>query len=179
MRIYLYSWVKTIAVYFLFMSLVLNFMPDGQYRKYVRYFFSLMLLLVLTKPLGELTGMEELLRQEVSGLLAEEAIMEELQMGKLADEQQDVVLQACRQQIRQEAEELLAGEGLYLIECVSEIELSGENPGIRSIYVYASHEPEAEAAVWPDREEPAQERIQQALMSVYSLQKEQVTVKIR
>lgn len=180
MKAYLFSWIKTIAVYFLFMSLVLNFMPDGQYRKYIRYFFSLMLILVITKPLGELTGIEETFGQKISSLLARETLTEELQGAKLADEEeQNLVLQACRQQIRETAEEILTGEELYLTECVSNIELSGDEPGIRSIYVCASHTPGQEGVVWPDQDDPKEETIRKQLMSVYSLTEEQVTVKIR
>ncbi|MCI8504800.1 MAG: stage III sporulation protein AF [Lachnospiraceae bacterium] len=54
-----YGWVKTIAAFLIFMSLVLKLFPEGKNVKYIRYFMGMVLVLVVLGPLGKLLRLEE------------------------------------------------------------------------------------------------------------------------
>ena len=55
----LYSWIKNLACYFILLTAVMNFLPDNSYKKYIRYYMGLLLILLILSPVFEITGMEE------------------------------------------------------------------------------------------------------------------------
>lgn len=183
MRAYIFEWVRTLAAYFIFMTMILNFIPEGQYRKYVRYFFSLLLLLLLCRPLGGLTGWEEQMNRNLDGLLDGLEYRESLSAGLYADnEGRQLVERACEERIREQTEELLSGYGLELVECESRVELSGE-PGVRSLRVRArkagTEGAGKTAGQQPDHGADMAQRIKERLMETYELEESRVTVHVQ
>ena len=66
----IYGWMKNLAYFFIFMTAVLNCLPDNRYRKYVRFFLGLLLIIILSKPLTKLLNLDQILEESVSrGLL--------------------------------------------------------------------------------------------------------------
>ena len=57
----IYGWMKNLAYFFIFMTAVLNCMPDNRYRKYVRFFLGLLLIIILSKPLTKLLNLDQIL----------------------------------------------------------------------------------------------------------------------
>ena len=47
---WIYGWMKGLAFFFIFMTAVLNCLPDQKYRKYVRFFLGMLLLILMTRP---------------------------------------------------------------------------------------------------------------------------------
>lgn len=198
MRAYIFDWVRTLAAYFIFMTMVLNFIPEGQYRKYVRYFFSLLLLLLLSRPLRELTGWEERMSNSLDEMLAGLEYRESLGAGLYAgEEDRQLMERACEERIREQTEELLAEYGLELADCASRVELT-ENPGVRSIRIRAQKretetdgmltgkskdlkEDEAEESLeyLPGQTGDLVQKIRKRLTEIYELEENQVTVLIQ
>lgn len=198
MRAYIFDWVRTLAAYFIFMTMVLNFIPEGQYRKYVRYFFSLLLLLLLSRPLRELTGWEERMSNSLDEMLAGLEYRESLGAGLYAgEEDRQLMERACEERIREQTEELLAEYGLELTDCASRVELT-ENPGVRSIRIRAKKretetdgmltgkskdlkEDEAEESLeyLPGQTGDLVQKIRKRLTEIYELEENQVTVLIQ
>mgnify|MGYP002928395621 FL=1 len=48
---WLARWVRNLAFYFIFLSVLMNVIPQGEERKYIRFFMGLLLILVLIQPL--------------------------------------------------------------------------------------------------------------------------------
>ena len=198
MRAYIFDWVRTLAAYFIFMTMVLNFIPEGQYRKYVRYFFSLLLLLLLSRPLRELTGWEERMSNSLDEILVGLEYRESLGAGLyVGEEDQHLMERACEEKIREQTEELLAEYGLELVDCASRVELT-EEPGVRSIRIRAKKretetdgmltgkskdlkEDEAEESLeyLPGQTGDLVEKIRKRLTEIYELEENQVTVLIQ
>ena len=44
---WLSQWVRNLAFYFIFLSVLMNVIPQGEERKYIRFFMGLLLILVL------------------------------------------------------------------------------------------------------------------------------------
>ena len=43
---WLARWVRNLAFYFIFLSVLMNVIPQGEERKYIRFFMGLLLILV-------------------------------------------------------------------------------------------------------------------------------------
>ena len=46
-----YSWVKNIIYYMIFLSVVSNLLADSKYEKYIRFFAGMVLILLVVSPL--------------------------------------------------------------------------------------------------------------------------------
>ena len=56
---YIYEWVKGIAFYMVLMTAVLQVLPENGYKKYIRFFTGLLLVVLLSEPLLHLCAVEE------------------------------------------------------------------------------------------------------------------------
>ena len=60
MRETIYEWMKNLAVFYLFFTAVINFLPDGKYNKYIRHFLGLLLILLLITPILQIFRLKDL-----------------------------------------------------------------------------------------------------------------------
>lgn len=61
---WLARWVRNLAFYFIFLSVLMNVIPQGEERKYIRFFMGLLLILVLIQPLLIAGQLEQILSWE-------------------------------------------------------------------------------------------------------------------
>lgn len=87
------SWVRSIACYTIAVSLLMGIVPEGNYKKYVKFFMGLLLSLLLLSPAMELFGLDALLAANYEDLLS--GIWKE-QRGVL-EEQERKQEEACLQ----------------------------------------------------------------------------------
>ncbi len=98
-----YGWVRNIAFYMIFMSLVLKLLPEGKNVKYIKYFMGMLLVLIVLAPAGRLFRLEEGIEELEEGFRMEgerEEFKEELSM--MGEE--------YREQITGEYEKELSGQ---------------------------------------------------------------------
>lgn len=55
---YFVRWIKNIAIFYIIASLILNMIPGDQYKRYVRLFLGIVMVILLIKPVGRLTGLD-------------------------------------------------------------------------------------------------------------------------
>jgi len=55
----IYGWMENLAYYFIFLSAVMNFVPDNSYRKYIRYFMGILLIMLLLSPILQYFRLDE------------------------------------------------------------------------------------------------------------------------
>ena len=55
---------RNLAVFFIFLSVLMNVIPQGEERKYIRFFMGLLLILVLIQPLLTVGQLEQILSWE-------------------------------------------------------------------------------------------------------------------
>lgn len=60
---YLYEWIQNLAFYMVLVMVVIQILPNTEYKKYVRFFTGLLLILLLATPILKLFGMEKNLSQ--------------------------------------------------------------------------------------------------------------------
>lgn len=52
----IYGWMQNLAVYMVLVTAFLQALPENGYRKYVRFFCGLLLVVLLVQPVLDLTG---------------------------------------------------------------------------------------------------------------------------
>ena len=52
------NWVKDIVFYMIFVTMLMNLLPDPKYEKYLRLFAGAVMILLAFGPLARITGME-------------------------------------------------------------------------------------------------------------------------
>lgn len=55
---YLYEWTQNLAFYMVLITVVLQALPSSDYRKYIRFFTGMVLILMILTPVFKLFGME-------------------------------------------------------------------------------------------------------------------------
>lgn len=95
---YLYQWIENLAYCLILMTAVQHILPGDSYRKYIRFFSGLIMVLLLITPILDLFGMKgelwQMYRQE-----------EALQMRKI-----EQLMERCESGFRQSASEVMGEE---------------------------------------------------------------------
>lgn len=60
---YLYQWVENIAFYLVIITMAVQMIPNNEYKKYVRFFTGLVLILLLLAPVLKVSGMDYTLKE--------------------------------------------------------------------------------------------------------------------
>lgn len=55
---YIYEWLKNLTTYTLMVAIVMQLIPNEEYRKYIRFFCGMVLIIMLMTPLLQLFGMK-------------------------------------------------------------------------------------------------------------------------
>lgn len=56
---YLYEWVQNIAYYMILVTVAVQVIPKSGYKKYIRFFTGLLLILLMCEPILKVAGMED------------------------------------------------------------------------------------------------------------------------
>lgn len=59
---YLYEWIENIAFYLVILTVAIQLIPNNSYKKYIRFFTGLILVIMLSSPILKIFGMEEVFR---------------------------------------------------------------------------------------------------------------------
>ena len=62
----IYGWIKNIICFYIFITVILHLLPKENYRKYVRFFTGMLLVILVMNPVLSLLGKEELILQNQS-----------------------------------------------------------------------------------------------------------------
>ena len=86
---FLYEWIQNLAFYLVMAAAVLHAVPGGSYKKYVRFFTGLVLILMLLTPLLKVFGTDI----DIAGLYDKEEY--EMQVEKFTDMAEDIETEAA------------------------------------------------------------------------------------
>lgn len=56
---FLYKWIQNLVCYLIIFTAVMEIIPGESYKKYIRFFYGLVMILVLMTPVLKLAGMEQ------------------------------------------------------------------------------------------------------------------------
>lgn len=55
---YIYEWLKNLTTYTLLVAIIMQLIPNEEYRKYIRFFCGMVLIVMLMTPFLQLFGMK-------------------------------------------------------------------------------------------------------------------------
>lgn len=56
---FFYEWIQNIAFFLVMITAVIQMIPDNSYRKYIRFFIGLLLIVMLAEPVLKAFGMQQ------------------------------------------------------------------------------------------------------------------------
>lgn len=68
---YIYEWMENIACYLVIVVAVIHMVPSESYKRYIRFFVGMILILMLANPILKLWGMSEFPKEEYEKRLQE------------------------------------------------------------------------------------------------------------
>lgn len=140
---WLAEWVKNLAVYFIFLSALLHFLPEGEERKYIRFYMGILLILLILRPFLQIGDWDRQLEKAVlSDSLEEEfeEMMRETKRQEVAGT--DYVKKACERELEQQLEQLTENCGYELVSSRI-IFFEGEELELQDISLWVKKEGEA------------------------------------
>ncbi|MBQ8559687.1 MAG: stage III sporulation protein AF [Tyzzerella sp.] len=63
MLTYLYEWIENIAFYMVIITVAMQMIPNDSYKKYIRFFTGLILIIMLAGPIMKIFGVEQELQE--------------------------------------------------------------------------------------------------------------------
>lgn len=147
----LYSWVKNITCYLIFITVAVNLLPNKKYEKYIRLFADMVLILLVVKPLTGGLRLEDKIshyfesitfQNEADELKNDLIGMENVRLSKMIGQYQEAVATDLGQ--------MAQTEGFYAIstEVIIESSQEKENFGqVTRISMVVAPEPEPQETV--------------------------------
>lgn len=168
------QWVRNIAFYFIFLSAVMNFLPSGEEKKYIRFFLGILMIIILLKPLLQLKNMEYELERQVSLDSLEESYEEmRRQMQIQKTDENDYLKNACKREIETQLEGFMDEYGYDVKEC-SITFFQGEVPELQDISLTLKRREDSS----PDTQAEA-ENIKNKLEEVYHIPQGNINIIIQ
>lgn len=161
----IYEWMQNLAFFFLFMTAILNCLPDNKYRKYVQFFLGLVLMIVLCKPLLQVLDLDAQLSNTFSSATLEQEV-ENSRNSALTVEgvQEELLNQAYEREIESQIKVMLEERGITVQS--AEVKLNqGEDVAVEGISLQVSN---SEESLYLEDEEKMDQEFQKKLDEVRS-----------
>ena len=177
-----YSWVKNLVCFYIFMTAILHLLPKESYRKYVRFFTGLLLVILVLTPVLSLLGDKENLYDKISQTgFFQELDNLKLDTAHLEESQQEIYRKEYEKTIGMDIEQIARREELEVKEV--SVQLT-EECRLEKIYMEVEILEEngifPQKALFSDKEEyPAVHELQKELMNVYQVEEEQMEIVVQ
>lgn len=161
----IYEWMQNLAFFFLFMTAILNCLPDNKYRKYVQFFLGLVLMIVLCKPLLQVLDLDTLLNDKLSSATLEQEVENSRNSAFTVEGvQEDLLNQAYEKEIESQIKVMLEEKGITVQS--AEVKLNkGENVAVDRISLEVTN---SEESMYQEDEEKMDQEFQKKLNEVRS-----------
>lgn len=178
MQAALYEWVRVLLICTVCMQLILQFICEESYRRYVRLFLSLIFLVCAFQPLLGLTGITEKLDTGLKDWLAGWEY-EDLADTRLYEKQEDTVLkQAVYTKLEEDTGQLLKEENLQLVSFDCSLLLEKDRAEIKDMTIVADVV-EGKEKLSSREEKDRKESILNRLQDRYELSENRISFRIR
>lgn len=167
------KWVCSIVCYLCFVQVIEQLLPNDSYRKYVRFFCGLLLIILVATPLADLSGLSQKLEDawRMAALKEEWASLNMEQEG-LSQLREQMIHEACREEIERQIAEVAKGNGMDQAQAEVDFETGGtEILNIREVCISGTYTEGNEDAI--------QEAVLQELSSIYQIGREDVAINIK
>jgi len=181
----IYSWMRNLAYYYLFYSVIMNILPDHQYRSYIKDFMGVLLIILLLSPILAFFKMDHQLTAKVALARMEEDYKAAADSSIVLEEKNhDYQQYAYEKEIESQITQLLQKHELYVWDM--QITLEGEEVFlIKRIYVLAGSVPNqeeyrvGEVIINPETESSEVINIKKELQEVYQMNPVNIIINIQ
>lgn len=112
-----YGWVRDIVIYLMLNTIIMNLLGNSSYKKYVSIVSGMILLLIVLSPFLKLLNMEGIMDYYLnSNIYQSEATDFKRELKLMEEKQREEVFTDYKDSIREQVEELILDEGLYIYE---------------------------------------------------------------
>lgn len=130
----IYEWIKRMIYLTIFLTLLLQILPKGSYRKYVKFFAGLVFVITVLNPLMGILQQENWEEELLNGLLYEESVREgELDFAYMEEQQKEYYAKSMGVAVREMAEQAADDVGVEIIDV--EVENSEDDGTLQSVTV--------------------------------------------
>lgn len=84
----LLEWIKAILYFCVFAAFFLQLLPNDSYRKYIRFFIGLLLILLVLEPLFGADGTMDVVQKRIESIFEEEQEKESMDLDEMEKEVQ-------------------------------------------------------------------------------------------
>jgi len=181
----IYSWMRNLAYFYLFYSVIMNILPDNQYRAYIKDFMGVLLIILLLSPILSFFKMDHQLTAKVALARMEEEYKTAVDSSLVVEEKNhDYQQYAYKKEIEDQITQLLQKYELYVWDM--QITLDGEESFlIKKIYILAGRALDQEeyrvGEVVISQEEESEEviNIKNELQEVYQMNPVNIIINIQ
>lgn len=83
---YIYEWLKNLTTYTVLVAVVMQLLPNEEYRKYIRFFCGMVLIVMLITPFFQMIGIREDFEEIYRSKEYERVVRELEEAGEMAVE---------------------------------------------------------------------------------------------
>lgn len=131
----IYEWIKRMIYLTIFLTLLLQILPGGSYRKYVKFFAGLVFVITVLNPLAGILQQENWEGDLLNRLLYEENVREgELDFDYMEEKQKEYYAESIGTAVRAIAEQAADDTGVELMDV--EVESSKEDGTLQAVTVW-------------------------------------------
>lgn len=118
-----YSWVKHIIYYVIFLSIVSSLLADTRYEKYVRFFAGMVLILLVAGPLVNGLGIEEQLASAFAQLsFKQEAADLDRNLLGMEERRREQIMAKYEEAVEEDVARMAREQGLACVSVKADIE---------------------------------------------------------
>lgn len=139
---YFVQWIKNIAIFYVVATLLQNLIPNNKYKRYVKLFLGIVMVVLLVRPLGDIFGTggnyESILQDKNNQEMAAELKAE---LNLVDEERSNIIVGEYTKKICSDIEEYVTSIGAYYIDADVVIDTDGTSESfgnIKSITVNVS-----------------------------------------
>lgn len=182
----MYIWVKSVIFGLCLMELFSHLVRKEEYRRYIRFFGGMILLLMMISPVFEFFSGKNIFDEALQrAVVREEAVNLELARETLSELQNKKISEAYCQELERQMKEIAAGHHQRVISIQVELQKEkGEPTAVDSVDMVVASVRKNLNVFETEKEENAGqkkaiEEIRSEIASIYGVEKKQITISIK
>lgn len=117
-----YIWIKGIAFYLILILAIQNVIPDNKYKKYIKLFSGMLLVLLVISPITNVFNFTENIANLYEDKLVKQEIGQmEVQLSNMEDSVYEATINQYKELVKEQVSVFAEDEGLYIEEFSCEI----------------------------------------------------------
>lgn len=148
----IYSWIKNIAFFLILILAVQNIVPDNKYKKYIKIFSGVILILIIISPITDMFGVTDKISKLYDKKVIEQQL-EEMQgnLSGMENEINDAAASQYNEYIKEQVADIVSGQGMYLDEFSCETKDEEDEVTIVSMNLTVSREDKSDEKIVIDK----------------------------